>query len=72
VYDIPYVPCTGTPEPFGLNPFEILEIIKSIDKSSKLVGIDIVEVGLRNCDYREGALATQTLFRILLHNCITH
>ena len=21
VYDIPYVPCTGTPEPFGLNPF---------------------------------------------------
>ena len=70
VYDIPYVPCTGTPEPFGLNPFEILEIIKSLDKSSKVVGIDIVEVGLRNSDYREGALATQTLFRILLHNCI--
>ena len=72
VYDIPYVPCTGTPEPFGLNPFEILEIIKSLDKSSKIVGIDIVEVGLRNNDYREGALATQTLFRMLLHNCITH
>jgi len=72
VYDIPYVPCTGTPEPFGLNPFEIIEIIKSLDKSSKVVGIDIVEVGLRNSDYREGALATQTLFRILLHNCIMH
>ena len=72
VYDIPYVPCTGTPEPYGLNPFEILEIIKSLDKSSKIVGIDIVEVGLRNSDYREGALATQTLFRMLLHNCITH
>jgi agmatinase len=72
VYDIPYVPCTGTPEPFGLNPFEILEIIKSLDKSSKIVGIDIVEVGLRNSDYREGALATQTLFRMLLHNSITH
>ena len=72
VYDLPYVPCTGTPEPFGLNPFEILKIIKSLDKSSKLVGIDIVEVGLRNSDYREGTLATQTLFRILLRNCITH
>src|SRR5919109_2731541 len=72
VYDLPYVPCTGTPEPFGLNPFEILRIIKSLDKSSKLVGIDIVEVGLRNSDYREGTLATQTLFRILLRNCITH
>jgi agmatinase len=71
VYDLPYVPCTGTPEPFGLNPFEILKIIKSLDKSSKLVGIDIVEVGLKNIDYREGTLATQTLFRLLSHNCIT-
>jgi agmatinase len=72
VYDIPYVPCTGTPEPFGLNPFEILEIIKSLDKSSKIVGIDIVEVSLRNSDYREGTLATQTLFRMLLRSCVTH
>ncbi len=30
VYDLPYVPCTGTPEPFGLDPFQILRIIKSI------------------------------------------
>ena len=30
VYDIPYVPCTGTPEPFGLNPFQIVDIIKNI------------------------------------------
>jgi arginase family enzyme len=72
VYDLPYVPCTGTPEPFGLNPFEILKIIKSLNKSSKLVGMDIVEVGLKNIDYREGTLATQTLFRILSHTCNTH
>jgi agmatinase len=72
VYDIPYVPCTGTPEPFGLNPFEILKIIKSLDESSKLVGMDIVEVGLKDIDYREGTLATQTLFRILSRNRITH
>nr|MDQ3970699.1 arginase family protein [Thermoproteota archaeon] len=71
VYDLPYVPCTGTPEPFGLNPFEILKIIKSLDNSSKLVGMDIVEVGLKNIDYREGTLATQTLFRILSHTCTT-
>ena len=71
VYDLPYVPCTGTPEPFGLNPFEVLQIIKSIDTSAKLIGLDIVEVALRNDDYREGVLATQTLFRILSHTrCI--
>jgi agmatinase len=65
VYDLPYVPCTGTPEPFGLDPFEILKIIKSIDDSANLVGMDIVEVSLKNGDYREGALATQTLLRII-------
>ncbi len=70
VYDLPYVPCTGTPEPFGLNPFEILNIIKSIDTSAKLIGLDFVEVALRNEDYREATLATQTLFRILTQDII--
>ena len=65
VYDICYVPCTGTPEPFGLNPFQILEIINSINKSSKLIGLDIVEVAMKNGDYREGTLATQTIYRML-------
>ena len=65
VYDICYVPCTGTPEPFGLNPFQILEILDSISKSSKLIGLDVVEVGMRNGDYREGTLATQTIYRLL-------
>jgi agmatinase len=67
VYDLPYVPCTGTPEPFGLDPFQIARIIKSISDSSTLIGLDLVEVGLKNNDYREGVLSTQTLFRILAH-----
>ena len=65
VYDLPYVPCTGTPEPFGLDPFEILKILKSINDSANLVGMDLVEVALKNDDYREGALGTQTLLRII-------
>jgi len=65
VYDLSYVPCTGTPEPFGLDPFQVLKLIKAIHPTAKLIGMDIVEVGLRNGDYREGALATQTLLRIL-------
>lgn len=64
-YDLPYVPCTGTPEPFGLDPFQVLKLVKTISPSAKLVGMDMVEVGLKNDDYREGALATQTLLRIL-------
>ena len=65
VYDLPYVPCTGTPEPFGLDPFEITTIIKSINDSANLLGMDLVEVSLKNHDYREGTLATQTLLRII-------
>ncbi|HVX01957.1 MAG TPA: arginase family protein [Nitrososphaera sp.] len=64
-YDLPYVPCTGTPEPYGLDPFQVLRLIKAIHPSAKLVGMDMVEVGVKNDDYREGALATQTLLRIL-------
>jgi agmatinase len=70
VYDISYLPCTGTAEPFGLNPFQIYEIINSIDKSSNLIGVDLVETGLKNNDYREGTLATQTLLRILSHDFV--
>lgn len=65
VYDMPYVPCTGTPEPFGLDPFEITTIIKSINSSANLLAMDLVEVSLKNHDYREGTLATQTLLRII-------
>ena len=64
-YDLPFVPCTGTPEPFGLDPFQVLKMIKAIHPTAKLVGADMVEVGLRNEDYREGALAAHTLMRIL-------
>jgi agmatinase len=64
-YDLPYVPCTGTPEPFGLDPFQVLKLVRAISPSARLVGMDMVEVGLRNGDYREGALATQTIYRIL-------
>jgi len=38
VYDLPYVPCTGTPEPFGLNPFEVSEIVKNISPTARLIG----------------------------------
>lgn len=64
VYDLPFVPCTGTPEPFGLTPLQVMLILKSIDKSASLIGLDMVEVSAKLCDYREGALATHTLYRI--------
>ncbi|UCD13233.1 MAG: agmatinase [Thermoplasmatales archaeon] len=42
VIDPAYASGTSTPEPFGLNPFDILELIDAF--SSQLIGFDIVEV----------------------------
>ena len=62
--DVQYVPCTGTPEPFGLDPFEIIKILNNIDDSAVLIGMDLVETALKNDDYREGTIASQILLRI--------
>lgn len=42
VVDPAYAPGTSTPEPFGLTPFDVLEIMEAF--SSQLVGCDVVEV----------------------------
>ncbi|HKZ62723.1 MAG TPA: arginase family protein, partial [Nitrososphaera sp.] len=42
VYDLPYVPCTGTPEPFGLDTFQVLKLVKAISSSARLIGMDMV------------------------------
>jgi agmatinase len=64
VLDVQYVPCTGTPEPFGLDHFEVIKILNSIDDSAALIGMDLVETALKNDDYREGTIASQILLRI--------
>jgi agmatinase len=72
VYDLSYVPCTGCPEPYGLDPFQVAKIIKNISSSAVLIGMDMVEVAARNGDYREATLAVQTIYRILVHLQKTH
>jgi agmatinase len=42
-----------------------MKIIKAIHDSANLIGMDVVEVSLKNDDFREGTLATQTILRIL-------
>jgi agmatinase len=42
VVDPAYAPGTSTPEPFGLTPFDVVEIIEAF--SPQLIGCDVVEV----------------------------
>ena len=70
VLDCCYTPCTGTPEPFGLRPEEVVGLIKSVNKNSRLIGADCVEVGAKKDDFREGTIATQILLRLLARNFV--
>lgn len=63
--DICYTPCTGTPEPFGMTPEQVVAVLKAVDGSAKLIGADFVEVAVKNNDTREAVTATQILLRML-------
>ncbi len=41
-FDPSYAPGVGTPEPFGIDPYIVLDIMKIIRK--KIVGLDVVEI----------------------------
>ena len=63
VIDPSYAPGTSTPEPFGLTPFDILEIIDAF--SSQLIGFDVVEV-CPPYDHGETALLSAKLIRSVI------
>ena len=59
------MPATGTPEPGGFSWYELLNIIKAINKTSNIVGFDIVELcpqpSLKHCDF----LVAKLIYKIL-------
>ncbi len=44
VFDPAFLPGTGTPEPGGLSFYQVLNLIKTVMKTKKIVGFDIVEL----------------------------
>ena len=66
VLDPGYAPGTGTPVPGGLTPREMIQAISIICDTTRLVGIDLVEVA-PNYDPSE---STQQLAAFLLHRFI--
>jgi len=58
--DPSYAPGTGTPEPFGITPFDVIEIIDSF--YSNLIGFDVVEV-CPNYDNGEASIIAAKIIR---------
>jgi len=63
VFDPAYAPAVSTPEPFGLTPFDVIEVVETF--SSQLVGFDIVEV-CPSYDHGETAILAAKIIRHLL------
>jgi len=44
VFDPSIIPSTGTPEPGGLDYYEVLDILKCVAREKNIVGFDVVEL----------------------------
>ena len=55
MFDPAIMPATGTPEPGGLNWYQMMEILRIILKNRLVIGFDVVELapiaGLHAMDY---------------------
>ena len=60
VLDPGIMPATGTPEPGGLDYYEVLDILKGVAREKNIVGFDLVELapikGLNHCDFTAAKL----------------
>jgi agmatinase len=63
VIDPSFAPGTSTPEPFGINPFDVLECIDTF--SPQLIGCDVVEV-CPSYDNGETSLLAAKLIRYII------
>ncbi|MFO7676973.1 MAG: agmatinase [Thermoplasmatota archaeon] len=63
VIDPSFAPATGTPEPYGLTPFDIVEVIEAF--SSDIIGFDLVEV-CPGFDFGETSILAAKIIRQII------
>jgi len=65
VFDPSIMPSTGTPEPGGLYWYEVLEVIRKVNKKCTIVGFDVVELCPNKIDKAPDFLASKLIYKIL-------
>lgn len=65
VFDIGIMPSTGTPEPGGLNWYEVVNLIKEVSKQKNIVGLDVVELAPNKINKAPDFLAAKLIYTIL-------
>lgn len=67
VFDSSIMPSTGTPEPGGLNFYQVTNVLKEVAKTKKIVGFDVVELLPRKENPSPDFLAAKLIFKILVY-----
>ena len=64
-FDPAYMPATGTPEPGGLDWFQVTSLIREVAKARKIVAADVVELLPQHGDHASDFLAAKLVYKIL-------
>lgn len=64
-FDPAYMPATGTPEPGGLDWYQVTTLIREVAKSRKIVAADVVELLPQHGDHASDFLAAKLVYKIL-------
>ncbi|MDO8668660.1 MAG: agmatinase [bacterium] len=65
VFDPSVLPSTGTPEPGGLNWYQVVEFLKKVIKEKRVVGFDVVELCPSEDDKTSDFLAAKLIYILL-------
>jgi len=65
VFDCAYMPATGTPEPGGLDWYQVTEILKAVSEKRNVVGFDIAELCPLQFNKAPDFLAAKLVYKFL-------
>lgn len=70
VFDASLMPATGTPEPGGLDWYDVLKILRTVSKKKQIVGFDVVELSPINGFHAYDFLASKLIYKTIGYSLI--
>ncbi len=67
VFDPSILPSTGTPEPGGLNWYEVISLMRKVFKEKNVIGFDIVELAPNKEEKASDFLASKLIYTMLAY-----
>ncbi len=64
-FDPALVPSTGTPEPGGLNWYQVVETVETVARGKNIVGFDVTELAPSPCNKAPDFLAAKLIYQII-------